>query len=170
MNKNVLEIVHIIERCPSWADAAFHIRRDDAKKKQILNNLLAISKYPITDIEKAIIEYIKKKDLPGGGNLSNYSVSEMAKIFILNRYLFNVPETIPMKKHNNFLGFYGMPYNDQTIGLMWPLGFDKKGDLIILDAACFYNGPRYMGIEEFRYFKSLYGLRKRKPPERQNRA
>ena len=153
MSKNIQKIIRLIERCPSWVG----IKNNDTKRKLILNNLMIISKYPIDDIEKSISQCVKYKIFS-----KNFDPAYMEKIYLLNRYLFDVPKFVPRKNRKVFSGFSGMPSNDRLIGEMWPLDFDKNGNLIIVGSEAMYNGPLYRADIEFRYFKTVYGLRRHK--------
>jgi hypothetical protein len=163
-NNKYNDVVDIIDSMPFWPAESANPKYD--RNDTILKNIMdiekkmeIISKYKLTDIRKALIE-ISKRDRQG----------DEEKMFILNKYLFNIPKTIK-RDSNHFTKFLdgwdripitGDRYHPQKtdeLSARWPWeeGADGKWHLIGRDHI--RNGMPYNAVEKFDYYKKEFGKR-----------
>jgi hypothetical protein len=121
---------------------------------KIIETLNRISNYNLTIIRKAIKIYSdesKKNDL-------TYS-ERMSPIFLLNRYLFNVPSELRSYKRY-YWGVTGVPVKEGKVNWLWPFIQEKNGDIILKGFPIAFRGSEYFAIEEFDFFNKTFGPRK----------
>lgn len=149
----VEKVLMLIQSCPDWGS----VPKDDlASRQKILASLREIAGYDVTVIRKAYQKYIynaKQKNLDDFSNLG--------RLYVLNRYLFNVPNLVPSEKIISFGGrIYGDPSFDLKTSWLWPLSFDASNNLLLTGTFSLYLGTTYRALEEFDYLHKTFGLRK----------
>jgi hypothetical protein len=148
-DKAVNEIVKKLDGCsPSWVD----IKADDINQRsKVLDCIKQFSRYDLDILQKALEQYvsIKRKE---------NRIIDCDNIYILNRYIFNVPARIPLGSPG-FASFSGGPADSNGIDELWPLSFNDKGNLVLTGVCHGYFGPAYLPVEEFKYFRKNYGIR-----------
>ena len=145
---SILRIVQIIKKVPAWEN----ITNDEFGYQRRTLTIAAtkaattISRFPDALIEKAMKVFRAGAHLPLGERFT------FGRLFILNRFLFNVPEYV---KYNPFSlqpisygGWAGVPGNDKYFNQLWPLGYDASGCLVIKDFFRGYGNPDYQAVEE----------------------
>ena len=147
----VREVIKLLDDCPAWSDL---IDDDRLTQKAILECYSKISKYDLTIIRMSIVKYFNDKR-----RANSYSVACMSRLYILNRYIFNVP-TSALLDRRTFGGWGGVPWNGHEINWLWPLSFDSKGNIELTGRFKGYNGHDYLAIQEFDYFNQTFGPRK----------
>ncbi|NQY05591.1 MAG: hypothetical protein HRT68_05130 [Flavobacteriaceae bacterium] len=135
----------------SWADISIC---DSNNHEELIKNMSRIMEYEIHYIKEAISIYIEKSS----ESISGYSTNMMAKLHVLNRYIFNVPECIDVNTPR-YGSFIGIPIENQDVNALWPLRTNDAGDLELYDDFKGYIGESFMAIEEFDYFLKEYGIR-----------
>jgi hypothetical protein len=144
-------VVRTLETCPAWTSAS-----DDLSRKRILVCLESISKNDLNVVRMAMERYIRIKM-----KRNSYDVDSMSRLYLLNRYIFDVPEKAEFSRPT-FGGWMGVPHSSQEINLLWPLSFDRNGKLALTGRFAGYLGDDYLALEEFDHFQQTYGERRRK--------
>ena len=150
--EKVQVLVDEIERCPAWSR---HTSNDLVVRQAILNHLRTISQAESDDIRSAIELFIAAREKAG-----SYGVDEMSKLFVLNRYLFDVPVSADPEGAKYFGGWVGVPCDKNHVDLLWPLSLNDKGDLVLKNGFRGYLGDDYVAMDEFDWFTKKYGRRK----------
>ena len=114
--------------------------------------LRKISACDIGDIRAAVEQYVDTNTKSGSQNLGNLS-----KVFLLNRYLFNVPQLVSID--SPLFGAWRNPIQDGQLDLLWPFSLKPDGQLELSGMFSGYTGEAYRPMEEFDYFFKKYGLR-----------
>ncbi len=89
-----------------------------------------------------------------------FNVSAMSKLFVLNRYLFDVPEFVPLNQPG-FGAFVGVPVHEGLVNELWPWEVDSLGELRLTGFFRGYCGETFLALEEADAFRSRYGPRNR---------
>ena len=87
-----------------------------------------------------------------------FNVSAMSKLFVLNRYVFNVPEFTPLNQQR-FGSFLGVPVLEGRVNELWPWQIDPAGELQLTGFFRGYAGESFVALEEAEAFQRLYGRR-----------
>jgi len=160
--ENIEGIFTELDQCPRITTSSW---RDPVVTGQILARMDAIRQYPLEDIREAVARATRVHFLRESPLFKN-------KLWILNRYLFNVPEKYPRARARFF--FFGLPRPDDNqdyVNLMWPLGYTEDGRITLVGWYWFYKrgfmekamGASYDAVGEFDYFRSTFGLRALNP-------
>jgi hypothetical protein len=149
--REIDEIVFTLEKSPLWT----RLEKNTDEEKSLLNALEKISQYKVEIIREAAIKYLKNNSK----NLYEV-IGVESRVFVLNRYLFKVPENAPFD-NGTFGGWGGVPVRNKEINWLWPLAYRPDGQLYIEGKYKGYSGHPYQAIEEFDYFYKTYGLRKK---------
>lgn len=88
-----------------------------------------------------------------------YSTEAMAKLYLLNRVFFNVPEWEDKEQVKFYGGFIGVPVQDEKINLIWPLIVRNTGEYQVENVSAGYAGDDYLAVEEAVAFSTMYGKR-----------
>jgi hypothetical protein len=146
---NAMEFIAVLIRsCPNWAEVE---PGDRLRKDQILASLQNISNYDWRLIRKTIVKLIS--DHPSDTSL-------WSRFFLLNRYIFDVPEK---SEHNNqlFGGLAGVPMENGMINWLWPFSYDVNGNIQLIGKFEGYLGSHYQAVQEFDFFRDTFGVKKR---------
>src|SRR5262249_55725407 len=141
-------IVSQILDCPVWNE----YDENDLKKKesQIMKCLAKVADNDIVLIRSAVDLVFKKHDRDS---------SVDAQVFLLNWYLFQVPEKSPIEDVL-FGGWVGREVSQGKVNRLWPFSYDIQGGLRLTGSFQGYFGNGYRGLDEFDYFQKKFGLRK----------
>ena len=143
---SVSDVVSALESCPAWSDPK-------ASGDAILATLGELSGLSTSvlraGIERFVTRYRSRND---------YDVNNMAKLFVLNRFVFAVPEK-EIYGGPFFGGWQGVPHDQQQMNPMWPLAFAKNGKLQLVGKYSGYSGHPYLAVQEFDHFLVKYGRR-----------
>lgn len=107
-------------------------------------------------LKKAIERFIAERR---GAN--NYSVDDMSKLFVLNRYIFKVPAKSKLGEPG-FGGWIGIPHDETEINELWPFAVRTDGRLELIGEFGGYNGDDFQAVEEFDYFNQRFGRRQQR--------
>jgi len=94
-----------------------------------------------------------------------FRVSAMSKLFVVNRYLFDVPEFTPLNQRR-FGAFAGVPVHGDLVNELWPWQVDARGEIRLIGFFRGYVGETYLALQEAVAFKRRYGLREKREPTR----
>jgi hypothetical protein len=140
-----------IELCPPWSELR---QEDNATRQQILICLEKIANYDLEVIQLGMEKYVSTRR-----SQKAFDVSAMSRLYVLNRYVFNVPAKASLDRPT-FGGWMGVPHDSQSINLLWPLTVDENGKLTLTGKFGGYSGDDYLALQEFNYFKEKYSVRK----------
>ena len=140
-----------IESCFPWSELR---ESDDEARKQIMTCFGKIASYDLVMIRLAIEKYVSTKR-----SQKAFNVAAMSRLYVLNRYLFNVPEKARFEK-GTFGGWMGVPADSESINLLWPFTIDEAGTLTLTGQFHGYMGDDYLALKEFDDFNKKYGGRK----------
>ena len=155
-------IVNIIETCPSWARLSvveYEEGEDvvEIQKKMIMASMKELSKYDLDLLREAIKRYTS-----GDGR---YSSAADARLYLLNRYIFNIAAGIPMGSMWSFAAFRpayakGLPGHAIGHDELWPLSVDAEGNLVLTGSFRGYLGEEFQPLSEFDDFRKEFGVRR----------
>jgi hypothetical protein len=153
------EIVEKLEACPAWSETypGGATYPDNGKaRKQIVKLLEEIRQYPLDVVRAGIKQYVSKKQESATG----YDVAEMSRLYLLNKYIFVIPEKVPFGLARFFGGWSGIPHGSEGTELLWPFSKNPDGTLSLTGDFGGYNGPKYAAIDAFDYYREVFGKRK----------
>jgi hypothetical protein len=143
-----LLLLQKLDACPPWAS----LDVNDQQTVAVLMRALAFFQNCDYDVlRKVIARYVTIKT-----ETEEYDVESASRLFILNRYLFNVPEIAPISEPH--FGGWVIPHDDRTANRLWPFRL-KDGQLILIGGFQGYFGAKYDALGEFDFFRKVYGLR-----------
>lgn len=145
------EIVNMLIACPAWSVMA---EDDITTREEMMNTMEEVSKTDLDILYKALVEYESRLK-----KLNRYDISAMSRLFVLNRYIFAVPEKLPQDQVRGFGGFV-VPVDDNGVNTMWPLAVGSDGNLVLVGFFLGYWGPPYQAVAEFEYLREEFGIRK----------
>ena len=130
-------------------------KSDIASREDLLKRIDAVALEDTVVLRDALERYVSKRQAE-----DNYSIGEMGKLFILNRYLFNVPSSSELKQAS-FFGTLVLrdSENERYVNLLWPLKIENNGKLTLVGEFSGYFGPDFRAVEEFDYFNRRFGRR-----------
>lgn len=133
--------------CPPWDEIEKgYIKKVESK---ILKDLSIIAENDIDKIRQALVYLFKKYPR---------NTALWSRVFLLNRYIFLVPEQSPVDD-KLFGGWVGTPVKNDMVNRLWPFSYDSQGKLMLVGEFEGYLGPPYLGLYEFDYFRKKYSLR-----------
>lgn len=145
------DIANLLEASPAWSNI---LANDNQSQKIVIEYLERISQYDLAIIRVAIEQYINHKMAT-----KSYGVSSMSRLYVLNRYLFDLPTDYPFDR-STFGGWIGVPEGNGRINLLWPFSYDSQGQLVLTGRFGGYNGHDYLATQEFDYFQQTFPTRK----------
>jgi hypothetical protein len=87
---------------------------------------------------------------------SQSAMDRISNAYLLNRYYFAVPESVPIRDVELFGGWWGVPTNNEKLELLWPLKRGLRGVVQLKFSFQGFSGPPYDAVGEFDFFKSKY--------------
>lgn len=141
-----------LERMPPWSRITATNSDPDSRVK-ILSELEVVNRQDTQDLRQAVNLYWTREVISKPSD----ELEAASRLFVLNRYVFNVPEWIPQGS-KGYGVWKGVPVQDGNINLMWPLSL-REGHIDLLGNYAGYWGPPYLGLDEFDDFTSRYGRR-----------
>ena len=157
----VLNVVRFISNCPRWDLLGGHNPGNaNAERQEIMAAMKLISKNKSSVIGRA------EAILAAHWDAGSYSDGAMEKVYLLNRYIFDVHGKFNISHVKNWRLYYcvGVP-RDGVIDWLWPLAWDKRDHLTLLITNQFplgTMGPPIAGSDvtaEFNYMRSHFGRR-----------
>jgi hypothetical protein len=148
-----MEILRKIDSCAQWSRLTGDVGADKARA-QIIKVMNELSKYDLDQLRTVLLMYIQRAQ----NDKSQDYLDKLSVVFILNRYIFDVPSDEPFVDPT-FGGWLGVPHAQNKINNLWPLSVANE-QLQLTGVFRGYLGPPYRAIDEFDHFKTKYGLRK----------
>lgn len=150
--QSIRKIYNLLDSCPAWNRMG---SQNDESFNSILKQLDEISKFDAALVRIAIVNYTEKNLKGRMTDIDCY-----ARIFLLNRYIFNVPDKL-IKSKRPFGGWAGIPMSDDGVNWLWPFSLDKENKLVLTGKYLGFFGPDYQFLEEFDYLHKTFGIRKK---------
>jgi hypothetical protein len=151
LSNEVKELVEQISSMPAWSDFSSD---NDEDRRQVIDILQTIARAPAERIRQAMEAYIEQTARAEAG----YDVSAMSRLYILNRFVFNVPDKAELGRPR-FGSFFGIPSEGNTVNELWPLSKGVDGRLVLDGDFGGYFGESYLAVQEFDHFNNEYGRR-----------
>jgi len=142
------EILAILESSPAWEEVT---AEDSSQAERVSSRLRKISLYDTASIRAAISSYIQNHK-----KLKTYSPSIYGRIYLLNRFVFAVPDRKP--KDDDLYFASAMWRNSESY--LWPFSLDQAGVISLVGQYPGFLGEGYGALEEFDYFNERFGRRK----------
>lgn len=138
---------------PAWAD----VRPGAAQQlAEVEASVQALAMCPPPIVLAGALDHARSFGAPGA---RPYGVSEMSRLFVLHRWLFELPPSVPAGGHG-FGGFLGKPVVDGQLLLRWPWSAASDGRLVLTGYFAGYSGEAFDAVAEANEFMARYGLRK----------
>jgi len=144
-NSRVEELAKRIRECPDPLDIA---ETNLLRRSVVLRTLLCLCNYDLRTIRAAEALITEKG-----------SILDEAKLYVLNRCLFDVPEGAS-RDIRSFSGWHAC-HDSNGYRVLWPLAKKPDGTLVLESMNSSYMGPSYQAVEEFDYFRQKFPVRKR---------
>lgn len=127
----------VFSGCPPWTSLQCAGPSDE---RALLRAVARCSSLPLGQLREEVASFadVHKQDL-----------SELSKIYVLNRYVFAVPDNVPQSKVRFFGGWSGVPRSRDGYNLRWPLSVTASGEFSIPGRGGGYGGPPYAALTEF---------------------
>jgi hypothetical protein len=138
--------------CPVWKLGA----EDGNRKQEILLHLNKIAQFDAGVIREAIRQLIASDRRTG-----SYDMDLMMKLFILNRFVCDVPQWVDITEAPRFGGWVGIPETNQSVSVLWPLKIvDSEGNIDLVRFNVGYFGDEFLALEELDFLRRKYGMRR----------
>lgn len=150
-NPDIRTIVDMFRKMPAWSDTP---TKNQEARKIIIQQLEQLLHQDTQMLRQAMQTYINEVSQKETG----YDVAAMSKLYIINRYIFNVTEAASLDKRR-FASFYNREDTQNTIHSLWPLSFTGEKKLELTGVFQGYFGESYLALQEFDYLLKEYGRR-----------
>jgi hypothetical protein len=157
----MIKFITIIEKSPPWATDHIFTPPEDYPLDQTKNAACFLKDRSNLTQRSIIVTYHAYGELVHSGTSRN-------RLFLLLRVLFDLPEDHPASETPIFAAYVGpgspypYDYSQETINLLWPLGY-KDGELVLTTKyAVGYMGGPYQALAEYDYFMANFPLRRNK--------
>jgi hypothetical protein len=154
----VNEALKLIESCPYWNQLA---ATDLTGAREIIHTLEKLNNYSSTVLRLAIVKFQESHFAINGRK----TFDDWTKLFLINRYIFNVPEWENSERARTYGGFFPIPRENGKVNVMWPLAINRSGEVELIGQSVGYLGDRFLAVEEFDFFLQEHGRRPKIPPE-----
>jgi hypothetical protein len=154
---DVLSVVAAIERLPVWTTASAHNRSAEGA---ILTAMAKLNSVDTDTIGAAVVIFWERYCMPTSKNTSIREWNDgKAKIYLLNRYLFDVPEWVK-DSVIDWGGEFMPPCSELGVPMLWPLVRSSNGKLKIAEyESTEYVGGSYDGLRDWCFIKDNYPRR-----------
>jgi len=144
----VKQVLELLSDMPKWSEIDAHDRR---AQKVIEEAAAGIGRNDLRVIRSAIREYLKRAN----GRDAGPEIGDLSRIFVLNRYLFDVPSHVALGEIRVFGGWHGNQVRHGVTDWLWPwkvTGQRKR----LTGSFKGYSGPPYFALPEFDYFRRTF--------------
>jgi hypothetical protein len=146
---SVIQLLEAMPSCTSLAETDVRGRKNVVLQ---MNQLISVE---TSVLRASLSEFIKNKSK----NQTLGAVEGM--LFILNRYVFDVPVEMERKAIKIIPGFLGIPQHDGRVNMMWPLSIGTDNRIAFgYQFGGSYLGEAYDALAEFDRFEAQFGRRK----------
>lgn len=132
---------------PAWSE----IGSSNVARRAIEQTMAKLEQSGLETLRAAVKLYVDWADEQPGGP----SVAEMSRLFVLNRYIFNVPESAPLGSVRLFGGWRGVTTKPGILNPLWPWKI-VQGKKRLRGQFLGYSGDVYQALEEFDYFRKQF--------------
>lgn len=146
--QSVSRALSILEDTPDWSGS---MQMDPADKARIMRSMEELSRFDTDTLRTAA-----ERHLNAPPKHSFVEVPAWGRVYLLNRYIFNVPSIAPPRTPS-FGGWFSAERPQNC--LLWPLALGEEGKLELIATGSHYKGPSYLGLREFDYFRQKFGRR-----------
>ncbi len=147
----VSTVLKLLEESP---DPSLLDEEDVLQRRRVITALRRIAQRDLYVIREAVLRYESKMNR----SVRTCDDRALARLFVLNKYLFNCPEKADVDVPA-FGAWVGVPYDDEHVNLMWPLGYDEHGRIVLTSTFGAYLGEPYAATAAFDYYRKTYGRR-----------
>lgn len=155
-SNQVAEVVRRIASCPDWTRMS---KLDQGAGQQLIQCLEMISSNETPVLRAAFDQLVRHS----AGERAT-SMKGPAKLFLLNRYIFEVPGHVDRKEARSFGGWV-QPESERA-NFLWPFRRQANSKLELIDTFHGYFGEEYAALREFDYFNLHFGRRRLSQIER----
>jgi hypothetical protein len=150
-NEQISEVVARLDAMPSW----YAVDPNTPETRTAIKNKCEAIRvhYSHSIIREAIVRVLRTAD-------PTTETAMASKVFVLNRFLFEVPEDADAATIRHFGGWVGVPVKNGRVDMLWPWCQDSNG-LELKGSFQGYFGEGYDGVGEFDYFSAHYDGRKK---------
>lgn len=143
--------VSLIERLPAWTG----MKLGSTESVRMMSALEEIDKQETTVLREAVQCYWEREVLGKADSLEAES-----RLFILNRFIFNLPRVVDGRTIRIYGGWEGLPIHADgtSVDLAWPFA-SRSGRLTLVGTYEGYCGDVYLALHEFDAFNSRFGRR-----------
>jgi hypothetical protein len=155
-------VVNELRRCPSWLDFSPGETQIRCGIVRICHGLEPLD---TATLNEGVAEYWSEYCAIGGQiNDPEILTENAAKVFLLVRVVFDVPERYPVSADMSVGPFMATAENLANIGqisLLWPLVKGPEGDLVIAGSNELgtYSGSPYDGVKDFAFMAKHFSRR-----------
>lgn len=155
MSRNAAdEVATLLEALPPWSEVP---AGDESGLRAIEEAVGPFAAFAADGIISGVEEFVGRCASAERG----FDVAAMSKPFIVSRFVFAVPDRVPIAARQGFGSFAGIPVLDDVVDDLWPWELDEAGALRLRGHFRGYVGETYLAVEEAQYFSVTYGLRDR---------
>jgi hypothetical protein len=160
---NVEKIIQLIVEMPDWTGFSLNQEYPEeiAKIERIARE---ISSYNLDEIRAAISKLLREAAKP-----YDFIILQ-GKFYVLNKYFFNLPETVRRDSPycrafgGGWLGMPGTgdfknPRDDDLVHIRWPWEEDASGQWHVTGKYAGYMGPPYDALAAFDFYRESFGKR-----------
>jgi hypothetical protein len=140
--KNILKSIH---GTPPWSRIGPRQRRP---RQDVETTMRRLARAGLGDLREAVAQYDEfAADREG--------LAAMSRLFVLNRYVFRLPDRLPLGELPFFGGWDGVLADEETLAPLWPWTL-RDGQKRLTGTFRGYAGDRYLALAEFDYFTERF--------------
>jgi hypothetical protein len=149
VSPSATRVAELLFSAPSWIEAG-----DDPKLAvKLLSRLRRISALH-TDVVRGGVEFF----IDESKRKKSYSLDEQSKLYLLNRYMFRLPRSVP-RGQIPFFGGWLIPDTGGNLNPNWPFAVQKGGELALKGVFSGYMGDEFRALDEFDLLRRHYPRR-----------
>jgi hypothetical protein len=141
----------LLDSMPAWTNLAVGDRR---RRREVARIAGEIAQQRTAVIRTGIERYVERHTSPATG----VDLDALSRVYVLNRYLFEVPESAESGEGLRFGGWI-VPELETGADLLWPWSRSRRQ--LVLDGVFEgYLGHEYLALAEFDAFSERFGRRR----------
>jgi hypothetical protein len=143
----VKNVLNVLKQLPAWT----RLGADRRGRYRVAELLMPLLRERAENVRAAMKIYIR--DLSKTSQLND--IDGMSRLFVLNRYYFDVPSTISLEKIRSFGGWDCVPSDEKSLNPLWPWSI-RRGKKFLTGTFGGYFGPIYLALDEFDFFRKSF--------------
>ena len=152
MNRHAAgEVAVLLEALPPWSEVP---AGDESGLRAIEEAVDPFAAFSADAVVSGVGEFVDGSRFSERG----FDVAAMSKPFVVSRFVFAVPDRVPVATRQGFGSFAGVPVVGDSVDELWPWEL-AEGSLRLRGHFRVYVGETYLAVEEAQYFSATYGLR-----------